>query len=182
MKIDSIPTDRWASDVPSNWVLAAAAHFLTGGRVLDLACGGLRHSRLLAELGFQVVAVDRSERPATEAFGPHKERIDYRQIDLEVDIWPLAGELFEAIVVTNYLHRPLLPCLVSALVSGGVLVYETFEQGNEAFGRPTRPEFLLKPGELLDVLAPHLAILSYEHGQVLYPRRAVIQRIVARRM
>ncbi len=168
-------------DGPSPWVVAASAHFAPGALVLDLACGGLRHARFLAGRGFRVLAVDRLPVPDASVFGPWRERIEYLQHDLEAREWPFARLRFGGVVVTHYLHRPLFPMISAALDSHGVLAYETFAQGNERFGRPARPEFLLRPGELLDVFAPDLTILAYEHGEVSQPRCAVTQRIVARR-
>jgi hypothetical protein len=109
--------------------------------------------------------------------------IEIREIDLEADsIWPFPGQTFAAIIVTNYLHRPLLPYLGDALLPGGMLIYETFALGNERFGRPSNPHFLLRPGELLDVARnADLTVLAYEHGEVTEPRPAMIQRIAARK-
>ena len=86
---------------------------------------------------------------------------------------------FDGIVVTNYLHRPLLPRLVESLAPGGVLIYETFAKGNEKLGRPRNPEFLLNPAELLDAFAPRLTIMAYEHAIEEEPTPAVRQRICA---
>jgi SAM-dependent methyltransferase len=146
-----------------------------GGRVLDLAAGSGRHTRLLLESGFAVCAVDRdiSALLPLAAYG-----CKVRQIDLETcDVWPL-GTGYDGIVVTNYLHRPLLPALAQALAAGGVLIYETFALGNERFGRPRKPDFLLRPGELLEVFAM-LTVIAFEQGEVSVPRPAVIQRIAA---
>jgi hypothetical protein len=101
-----------------------------------------------------------------------------QQIDLETGAaWPLGGG-YQGIVVTNYLYRPLLPAIAGALAPGGVLIYETFALGNERFGRPRNPDFLLRPGELFEAFAV-LAVVAFEQGEVLAPRRAVIQRIAA---
>ena len=138
-----------------------------GGRVLDLAAGSGRHTRLLLDSGFAVYAVDRdiSALLPLAAYG-----CEVRQIDLETgDVWPL-GTGYDGIVVTDYLHRPLLPAVAQALASGGVLIYQTFALGNERFGRPRNPDFLLRPGELL---------VAFEQGEVSVPRPAVIQRIAA---
>ena len=93
--------------------------------------------------------------------------------------WPLGGRRFEGVVVTNYLHRPLLPRLVDSLAPGGVLIYETFARGNERFGRPSNPAFLLAPGELLEAVRGRLQIVAYEHGVVARPKPAVVQRLCA---
>ena len=97
--------------------------------------------------------------------------------------WPLGVRELDGIVVTNYLHRPLLPHLASALTPGGVLIYETFGVGNERFGKPSNPNFLLRPGELLEFAAAHgLQVLAYECGEVSEPKQSVIQRIAAQRL
>lgn len=139
--------------------------------MLDLACGGGRHSRYFRDLGFAVVAVDRQ----AVAIG----NVEFVKADLEQgDPWPLPGRRFGGIVVTNYLHRPLLPKLAESLAEGGVLIYETFMLGNERFGKPSNPAFLLQPGELLKVFSS-LAVLGFEEGQVERPKPAVTQRICA---
>jgi SAM-dependent methyltransferase len=146
-----------------------------GGRVLDLAAGSGRHTRLLLDSGFAVCAADRD----ISALLPLAARgCEVRQIDLETgDVWPL-GTGYDGIVVTNYLHRPLLPAIAQALASGGVLIYQTFALGNERFGRPRNPDFLLRPGELLEAFAM-LTVVAFEQGDVSAPRPAVIQRIAA---
>lgn len=146
-----------------------------GGRVLDLAAGNGRHTRLLLESGFAVCAVDRdiSALSPLAACG-----CEVRQIDLEAGApWAL-GTGYDGIVVTNYLHRPLLPAIAEALAAGGVLIYETFARGNERLGRPHNPDFLLRPGELLDAFAM-LTVVAFEQGEISVPRAAVIQRIAA---
>jgi SAM-dependent methyltransferase len=148
-----------------------------GGVVLDVAAGNGRHARFLARLGFEVDAVDRD---ATLFADPPRE-VRIRQADIEAGAWPYAGRLFDGIVVTHYLHRPLLPLLVESLERGGVLIYETFAQGNEKFGRPSNPAFLLVPGELLEAVRGKLRVLAYEDLVVAEPRPAAIQRLVARR-
>jgi hypothetical protein len=101
------------------------------------------------------------------------------QADLENGPWPLAGNRFDGIVVTNYLHRPLFPALLGALSDAGVLIYETFAAGNERFGKPSNPAFLLRPGELLQVVRDRLRVLAYEDCHVEGPKPAMVQRIVA---
>jgi SAM-dependent methyltransferase len=171
-----------ASDNPSAWV-ARWARAIPPGETLDLACGGGRHARLLAALGHPVLAVDRDAAALAQAAGPG---ITTLQHDLENELgqegsaWPFAPGRFAGIVVTNYLHRPLFAHLVEALAPGGVLVYETFAQGNERFGKPSNPAFLLAPGELLDVALRHgLSVLAYEDGIVDAPRPARVQRLCA---
>ena len=145
---------------------------MTRGPVLDLASGGGRHAIYFAQRGLQVVAVDREPQVIPG--------VDFVQADLEVGPWPFAGRRFAAIVVTNYLHRPLFPVLVESLEEGGVLVYETFMAGNEKFGRPSNPAFLLKPGELLAAFAA-LTPLAFEQGCVERPKPAMVQRLCARK-
>jgi len=136
--------------------------------VLDVAAGAGRHARFFAARGLEVVALDRQ---AASIPG-----VEFVVADLEDGSpWPLAGRRFGAIVVTNYLHRPLFPVLAGALDEGGVLIYETFMIGNERFGRPSNPNFLLRPGELLEAFAS-LTPLAFEQGET---GRAVIQRICA---
>lgn len=148
-----------------------------GGIVLDVAAGNGRHSRFLARLGFEVDAVDRD---ASLFVDPPRE-VRVREADIEQGPWPYAGRLFDGIVVANYLHRPLLPVLVDSLERGGVLVYETFAQGNEKFGKPSNPAFLLAPGELLEAARGKLRVLAFEDVVVAEPRPAAVQRLVARR-
>jgi SAM-dependent methyltransferase len=155
---------------PSDWVLRWAPR-VARGPVLDVACGAGRHSRFFKDLGFEVVAVDRDPL--------RLEGICFVQTDLENGSpWPLGDERFGAIVVTNYLHRPLFPALLGSLAEGGVLIYETFMAGNERFGRPSNPEFLLKPGELREAFGG-LEEMGFEEGEVERPKRAMVQRICA---
>ena len=154
----------------------------TGGTVLDVAAGHGRHTRALAERGHWVTSVDLDvtglEDLATPSQVPHPP-VEVLAVDLEGGSWPLAGREFAAIVVTNYLHRPHFPHLVTSLSPGGVLIFETFGQGNERLGRPRNPDFLLAPGELLAAFSPHLQIVAYEHGAEQSPRPAVRQRLCA---
>jgi len=170
----SINTELQASSAPASaWVRRFVPLIKRGGRVLDLAAGSGRHTRLLLEGGFAVCAVDRDISALSPLAGTGCE---VRQIDLETGAaWPL-GAGYDAIVVTNYLHRPRLPAIAQALAAGGVLIYETFARGNERFGRPHNPNFLLRPGELLDAFAM-LTVIAFEQGEVSVPRPAVIQRI-----
>jgi SAM-dependent methyltransferase len=161
---------------PSAWVVRFAGLIRPGGRALDVACGGGRHARLLASLGHAVEAVDR-DAPALAGLADVA-GVRTTCSDIEGGAWPYPGARFDAVVVTNYLHRPLLPVLVSSLAQGGVLLYETFARGNERYGRPSNPEFLLEPGELLRACAA-LRIVAYEDVRVDVPRPALLQRICA---
>ena len=164
--------------VPSSWVHRFLPLIPAGGRVLDLAAGRGRHARLLRGNGYQVVAVDR-DAAALRAALSGDAAAQIVEMDLEDGgAWRL-GDGYAGIVVTNYLHRPLLPGLAAALAADGVLIYETFMVGNERFGRPTSPGFLLRQGELLAAFIGRLAIVAFEQGSVVMPRPAVVQRIVA---
>jgi SAM-dependent methyltransferase len=145
--------------------------------VLDLACGNGRHSRFFAARGHPVEAVDRD--PAKLAALAGIPGISTRCADLEAREWPYPGDQFAGIVVVNYLYRPLFPHLLAALATGGVLIYETFAAGNERYGRPSNPAFLLAPGELLDVVHGRLRVIAYEDLHVSEPRPAMVQRICA---
>ena len=163
---------------PSAWVCRFLPLIAAGGRVLDLAAGGGRHSKVLRQAGYQVVAADR-EVSALEAAFQGDSLCEIRQIDLEDGgPWRLGGN-YQGIVVTNYLWRPLLAHLTAALAPGGVLLYETFMLGNERFGRPANPDFLLRPGELLTAFLDRLSIIAFEQGTVDAPRPAALQRLAA---
>lgn len=162
-----------AAAAPSPWV-TRWAHLLPGqATVLDLACGSGRHVRWLAGRGHRVTAVDR-DATALEALEGCAEAI---VADLESGPWPLPGRQFDAVVVTNYLWRPLWPRLLEAVAPGGILLYETFGEDQASVGRPSRPEFLLRTGELLERCAG-LRIVAFEDGSLDAPLRHV-QRIVA---
>jgi SAM-dependent methyltransferase len=160
---------------PSAWVTRWAPLVPAGGTVLDLACGSGRHLRWLAAQGWRVTGVDRDET----AVEPLREVAEIIVADLESEgqPWPLPGRRFDGVVVTNYLWRPLLPRIAASLAPGGVLIYETFADGHQQFGRPSNPEFLLQRGELLRAFAS-LRIVAYEDGLLSGPERCV-QRIVA---
>lgn len=191
---------------PSPWVRRFADLIAPGGMVLDLACGSGRHALLFAARGCRVLAVDRDREALAGLAG--LPGIEPRCVDLEAGDWPFADASFDGIVVTNYLYRPLLPRLATALADGGVLIYETFMRGNEAFGSPRNPEFLLQPNELLYAFLPHLgeaqlksdlplamggeservqegfvkrsmSIVAFEQGEFSVPHRAVKQRLCA---
>jgi SAM-dependent methyltransferase len=159
----------------SAWARRFVPLIRRGGRVLDLAAGSGRHTRLLLESGYAVCAVDRDTSALFPLAGSSCE---VRQIDLETGApWPL-GTGYDGIVVTNYLHRPLLTAIAQALAPSGVLIYETFARGNERLGPPRNPDFLLRPGELLDAFAM-LTVVAFEQGEISVPRPAVIQRLAA---
>ncbi|MFO1317853.1 MAG: class I SAM-dependent methyltransferase [Burkholderiales bacterium] len=173
--------DRHAAPAPSPWVARFAHLIPPGARVLDLAAGSGRHARFLAARGARVLAVDRDADALASIAGTPD--IETRCCDLEAGAWPLTGETFDAIVVVNYLHRPQFPHLRAMLAATGVLLYETFALGNEAYGRPANPEFLLCPDELLTLArlppAP-LQVVAFEQGLVADgARSAVVQRIAA---
>jgi SAM-dependent methyltransferase len=170
-------TDPHFDLAPSAWVQRWATLIRPGGEVLDVAAGAGRHARLLARMGFEVHAVDRD----ASLFADPPPEVKVLQADLEAGPWPYAGRRFDAVVVTNYLHRPLLPVLVDSLESGGVLIYETFAKGNEKFGKPSNPAFLLAPGELLEAVRGTLRVLAFEDLVVSDPRPAAVQRLCARR-
>ena len=158
-------------EAPSAWVTRWAA-LIARGPVLDVACGAGRHAVLFANKALEVVAVDRDPQQIPG--------VRFVQADLENGRWPFADERFAAIVVTNYLHRPLFAQLEAALAEEGLLIYETFMVGNEKYGKPSNPAFLLEPGELLQAFRG-LTPIAFEQGYVETPKPAVIQRLCARR-
>ena len=158
---------------PSAWVRRWSHLVAARATVLDVACGSGRHVRWFAERGARVTAIDRD----LSAVEPLRGIAEVIVADIEVGPWPLAGRRFDAVVVTNYLWRALLPALVDAVDAGGVLIYETFAQGNQTIGKPSNPDFLLRPGELLAV-TEGLRTIAYEDGFLDDPARFV-QRIVA---
>jgi len=166
------------SEKSSLWVERFLPRIKSGGDVLDLASGRGRHSLLLHGAGYRVEAVDRDAN-ALAGISARAPGINTHVTDLESGPWPYSGRHFDGIVVTNYLFRPLFPYLLDALAEDGVLIYETFMAGNERFGKPSNPAFLLRPGELLDVVAGRLAVVAFEQGEVSTPRPAVVQRLCA---
>ncbi|MEO5737669.1 MAG: class I SAM-dependent methyltransferase [Variovorax sp.] len=164
------------SGAPSDWVARWSHLVPPGGTVLDVACGAGRHMRWFAGRGHAVTGVDRA--PEAVAAASHFGRV--LQADIEAGPWPFAGQQFDAVVVTNYLWRARLADIVAAVAPGGVLLYETFSAGNEMVGKPSRPDFLLQPGELLSASAG-LRVVGYEDGFLSDPERFV-QRIAAVRL
>ena len=146
-----------------------------GASVLDVACGGGRHLRALAGRGLRLHGVDRDACALQQA----SDVASVRVADLEADPWPYPGQHFDALIVTRYLWRPLLPTLLDALAPGGVLLYETFALGQHTLGRPRNPEFLLRPGELLDWAHGRLRVVAFEDGFIEQPAPAFIQRLCA---
>lgn len=158
---------------PSPWIVRWSHLVPAGGRVLDVACGTGRHMAWFAGRGHPVTGVDR----LAEALAGLPAEFEAIEADIEDGPWPLEGRSFDAVVVTNYLWRPLLPRIVQSVAPGGALLYETFAQGNETVGKPSRPDFLLRPGELLQAAAG-LRVVAYEDGFIDEPPRFV-QRIAA---
>jgi SAM-dependent methyltransferase len=164
---------------PSPWVVRWAAVVRPGGDVLDVACGHGRHARYLATQGCRVTAADRD--PAALARLAGVPGVHTVQVDLEGAAWPFGSGAFDGVVVANYLHRPLFDALAASLAPGGVLIYETFMQGNERYGKPSNPDFLLRPDELADAWRGRLEVVAFEQGRVERPKPAVVQRICALR-
>ncbi len=161
---------------PSPWVTRWAAELPAGASVLDVACGSGRHARWLAARGLCVTGIDRDAAALADLSGVGETIV----ADIENGPWPLPPEAtFDAVVVTNYLHRPLWPQLLAAVAPGGRLIYETFAVGNETVGKPSNPAFLLAPGELLEAVRGQLRVVGYEDGFLASPRNAYVQRICA---
>ncbi len=177
---DPRPDPHWRLSAPSPWILRFAHLVPTGGLVLDLACGSGRHAHHFLDRGCRVLAVDRDLAGLADLV----EHADLETLEADLEDgrpWPLAGRRFEAVVVVNYLHRPLLPHLVDAVAPGGLLLYQTFARGHERFGRPRNPDYLLRQGELLEVVRGHLRVLAHEDLEIADPSPAAVQRICARR-
>ena len=163
-----------SGEAASPWVLRWIG--VPGARrnVLDLACGAGRHARSCAQRGYVVTAVDRDANAlASLADVPG---VDTLMADLEGAPWPFASASFDIVIVTNYLHRPLFGAISGSLRAGGLLIYETFMIGNERFGRPSNPAFLLKSGELLAAFAGAISVVAFEQGRVNDPKPAIVQR------
>ncbi len=175
---------------PSDWVAALLPH-VTGepaNTLLDVACGDGRHLSLARQRGYVSTGMDRDVSQVAGFFQvgttyPDDPQppvfVTLYQCDLETSArWPIAGQTFDVVIVTNYLHRPRLHDIIAAVAADGMLIYETFAVGQQRFGRPSNPEFLLQPGELLRVVHPNLTPFFYEHTQLNQPDR-IVQRIVA---
>ena len=168
------------TEAPSEWV-CRWTHLISdtrpgGPKALDLACGHGRHTRWLARQGCHVTSLDRDPN-ALASLTPLAPQVRTLVADIENAPWPLPAQAFDAVVVTNYLWRPLWPHILNSLAPGGVLIYETFAHGNATVGKPSRPDFLLQPGELLKVCSG-LRVVAFEDGFLREPERYV-QRIVA---
>jgi SAM-dependent methyltransferase len=160
---------------PSPWIARFAPLIPEGAEVLDLACGGGRHARLLAGLGYNVEAVDRdADALATLAGVPN---VTTRCADLENGPWPYHARAFHGIVVSRYLWRPLFPLLFGSLQEGGVLIYETFMEGQQFYGKPENPAHLLRPGELLELVRNRFTVVAFEQGEFAGEKPQVMQRI-----
>jgi SAM-dependent methyltransferase len=161
---------------PSPWVVKHEPLIARGADVLDLACGPGRHTRWLLELGFRVMAVDINIAGLDDLTG--HPGLAVLEADLENGPWPLGNAEFGAVVVTNYLWRPLFPRIREAVAPGGVLIYETFATGNERYGRPTNPDFLLRENELTDWFSDW-RIIGFEQTYTEVHKPAVVQHICA---
>jgi SAM-dependent methyltransferase len=164
---------------PSPWITRFAPLIPAGGEVLDLACGGGRHARLLAGMGYRVEAVDRDAAALAGLAGV--DGITVRQADLEGGPWPYYGCGFDGIVVSRYLWRPLMPQIFNCLDEGGVLIYETFMEGQQLHGKPSDPAHLLRPGELLEMIGKRFTVVAFEQGEIDGEKPQVMQRICVRR-
>jgi SAM-dependent methyltransferase len=162
---------------PSPWIVRFAP--LITGNVLDIACGSGRHTRYFLSRGHRVTAIDCDLSRMADL--QDCAELEIHEIDLEASSGdgPLPGGPFGGVIVTNYLSRPLLPAIAAAVAADGVLLYETFAVGNQVYGKPSNPDFLLRPGELLDAFGGELQVVAYEHGAIETPRPAVMQRICA---
>ncbi len=173
-----MPHNSSASNSPAAWVQKYAPLIPKIGQVLDLACGSGRHTRFLLAAGLNVLAIDKSTTGLSDISG--QENLEIITADLEDgSAFPLKGRQFSAIIIVNYLYRPLFSDLIDVLAEGGVLIYQTFMLGNEAYGRPRNPDFLLEENELKDVFGSKLKVLAFEQGYEERPSPAVVQKICA---
>ena len=161
---------------PSNWVEKYLEIIPKGGTVLDLACGSGRHTRLLLNTGRSVTALDRDVSKLEDL--SNNNHLKIFKFDLEGNVpWPFNAESFDGIIVVNYLYRPLFPMIIDALAVNGVLIYQTFAIGNEKYGRPNNPDYLLKNNELLNEFGEQLQVVKFDHGYIRRPSPAIMQSI-----
>lgn len=169
---------------PSSWIMQQASNWPAGARLIDIASGQGRHSTALAAAypdRFDILAVDR-DQAALAALKARCSDITTCHFDLETDAsWPFSGKSFDVVLVTNYLYRPRLDDVFRLVGAGGYIAYETFGNGNAAFGRPSNPDYLLEEGELVARLPDNFIKIDYFHGQIDQPKPAIIQRLSARR-
>jgi SAM-dependent methyltransferase len=177
---NTIMTEQILIEPPSSWIVKYAPLIRKSGRILDLACGSGRHAIWLTKQGYQVDALDRDAKALANMAGI--DNIDVYIVDLEAGDWPDSGQRYDGIIVSRYLYRPLLSRLAELLNPGGMLIYETFMVGNERYGKPSNPDFLLLPNELLEIYSPLLSVIAFEQGEVETPRPAVTQRICAKKI
>lgn len=171
--------DSTAKPRPSKWVKKYSSLFPHPGPILDVASGGGRHTRYLLRKGYSVIAIDKNVLPLQNLKTPLLSPV---RVDLEAQApWPFKPDSFGGVVVTNYLHRPIFQNIIDSLAKDGLLIYETFARGNEKFGKPSNPNYLLKPGELIRLTLNELHILSYEDITTDQPKPARLQRICARK-
>jgi SAM-dependent methyltransferase len=170
-------TDR-SIPPPSSWVVKHGGMIPPGGTVLDVACGSGRHGRFFRSLGHPVVMLDRDITKVVDMASDDEVEIVARDLESGRP-WPLAGRQFAGVIVVNYLYRPILPALVASVAPGGALIYDTFAVGNEAYGHPSNPDFLLHREELLISVRPELVVMAYEDVEETDPRPAVRQRVLA---
>lgn len=174
---ETITRDHGPAD-PSPWVVRFLEPLEAGAHVLDLACGGGRHLRWALAQGHQVTGLDRDLSGVKDLEGAANVRLI--EADLEASApFPLGAETFEAVIVANYLWRPVLPAIAACVGPKGLLVYDTFARGNERYGKPRNPDFLLAPNELLEAFSAHLVVIAFEHGLVREPRMKLVQRLAA---
>lgn len=167
-------------ETPSAWIVKFAPLIKSQGRILDLACGDGRHAEWLAQQGYQVDAIDYN--PLATANLQHINNIYVSTIDLETSENPPFARSYDGIIVSHYLYRPLLNTLAKILNPSGILIYETFMVGNARFGKPSNPDFLLMPDELLNIYSGILTVIAFEQGEVNEPKPAMMQRICAKNM
>ena len=176
--LNSSPSN--GTEPPSDWVKRWSHLVKPRGTVLDVACAYGRHAYYFHQLNHPVTLVERAQA-AIESIAIEAQSCEKVVSDIETSPWPFAGRQFDAVVVTNYLWRPLMPNLLASLASGGVLIYETFAAGNETVGKPSRPDFLLQPGELLEI-CKGLRVVAFEDGFINDERGQTaryVQRIAA---